>query len=51
MLAIPFIGKKVNIIYYCLGELVRINKEIRANLTELAKLESNGSKSSKYPRI
>ena len=49
MLAIPLIRKKVNTIYYCLGELVRINKKIRAKVTELAKLKSNRRELSKYP--
>ena len=51
MLVIPLIGKRVNTIYYYLGELVRINKEIRVEVTELAELESNRRELSKYPRI
>ena len=51
MLVIPLIGKRVNIIYHCLGELVRINKEIRVELTELAEVESNRRELSKYPLI
>ena len=51
MPAIPLIGKRVDTIHHCLGELVRMNKEIRAEVTELAELESNGRESSKYPRM
>lgn len=50
MPAIPLIGKRVDTIYHCLGELAQMNKEIGAEVTELAKVESNGRESSKYPR-
>ena len=51
MPGMPFIGKRVDTIHHCLGELARMNKDIRAELTELAELESNGRESSKYPRM
>ena len=51
MPAIPLIGRRVDTIHYCLGELARINEEIRSDLAELAELDSNGTESSKYPRI
>ena len=51
MPAIPLIGKRVDTIHHCLGKLVQINKEIKAEVTELAELESNVRESSKYPRM
>ncbi len=51
MPAIPLIGRRVDTIHHCLGELARMNKEISADLTELAEFESNGRESSKYPRL
>lgn len=51
MPAIPLIGKRVNTIYHCLGELARINREIRAELIELAEVESSRRELSKYLRI
>ncbi len=51
MPAIPLIGRRVDTIHHCLGELARMNKEIRAELAELAELESSGKESSKYPRM
>lgn len=38
-------------IYHCLSELARMNKEIGAEVTELAEVESNGRESSKYSRM
>jgi len=46
--AIPLIGRRVDTIHHCLGELARMNKEIRADLAELA---ASGEESSKYPRM
>ena len=51
MPVIPLIGKRVDIIDHCLGELARLNKEIRADQREVAELDSNGRESSKYPRM
>ncbi len=51
MLVIPLIGKRVDTIHHCLGELARINKEIRAELIELAEVESDRRESNKYPRM
>ena len=51
MPAIPLIGRRVDTIHHCLGELARMNREIRAELAGLAELESNGRESNKYPRI
>ncbi len=51
MPAIPLIEKRVDTIHHCLGELARMNKEIRAELTELVEVESNGRESSKYSRM
>ncbi len=51
MLVIPLIGKRVNTIHHCLGELARINKEIRAELIELAEVESNRRELSKCLRM
>ena len=51
MPAFPLIGKKVDTIHHCLGELARVNEEIRAESMELAEVESNGSESSRYPRM
>ncbi len=48
---IPLIGRRVDTIHHCLGELARMNKEIRADLAELADFESSGEESSKYPRM
>ena len=48
MPAIPLIEKRVDTIHHCLGELVQMNKEIRAEVTELAELKSNVRESSKY---
>lgn len=39
---IPLIGKSVDTIHHCLGELARMNKEIRAESMELAEVESDG---------
>ncbi len=51
MLVIPLIGKRVNTIYYYLGELARINQEIRAELIELAEVELNRRELNKYLRM
>ncbi len=51
MPAIPLIGRRVDIIHHCLGELARMNKEISADLTKLAEFELNGRESSKYSRL
>ena len=51
MPAIFLVGRRVDIIHPCLGELARMNKEIRAELADLVKLESDGSESSKYLRM
>lgn len=51
MPAIPLIGKRVDTIHHCLGELARMNREIRAESMELAEVESSGRESSKYPRM
>jgi len=51
MPVIPLIRKRVNTIYYYFGELARMNKEIRAELMELAEVESNRRESSKCPRM
>ena len=51
MPAVPFVGRRVDTIQHCFRELARMNKEIKAERTELAKLESNGGESGKYPRM
>ena len=51
MPAIPFVGKRVDTIQHCFGELARTDKDIRAELTELTELELDGRESSKYPRM
>jgi hypothetical protein len=51
MLAISLIERRVNIIYYCLGELARINKKINVNLIELIEFELNKRESNKYLRL
>ncbi len=51
MSAISLIGKRVDIIYYCLGELARMNREIRAESMELIEIESSRRELSKYLRI
>jgi len=60
MPAIPFMGKRVDTICHCLGELARLNKEIKADQRELMRLdgdqkeltelESDRRESSKYPQ-
>ncbi len=51
MLTISLIEKRINIIYYCLGELIRINKKIRTKLIKLIEIELNKRESNKYLRI
>lgn len=51
MPAIPVIGKRINTIYHCLGELAQINKKFRAELMELVEVELDGRKLSKYLQI
>lgn len=60
MPAVPFMGKRVDTICHCLGELARLNKEIEADQRELAQLDraqkewtelqSDRRESSKYPQ-
>lgn len=51
MPSFPLIGKKVDIIHHCLGELARMNEEIRAELMKLAEVESNERELSRYSRM
>ena len=51
MPAIPLIWRRVDTIHHCLGKLALTNREIRAELAELAELESNGRESNKYRRM
>ncbi len=51
MLAISLIEKRIDIIYYCLGELIQINKEIKTKSIELVEIESNRRELSKYLRM
>ena len=51
MPGVPFVGKRVDTIHYCLGELARLNREIRGEQRELAELDSDQRESSKYPRM
>jgi len=51
MSAIPFIGRRVDTIRYCLRELTRLNEEIEADQKELIEIDSTGGNSDKYPRM
>jgi len=51
MSAIPFIGRRVDMIHHCLRELTRLNEEIEADQKELIEIDSTGGNSDKYSRM